>query len=813
MIEFSYPPASAPEAEADFGAKAARLISIPPAWRPVFLLVSVATYKDWQRDRASFLGQDLAELHDRLARVQAVLGDKWLVRSSATDETAEDRGQHLSLAYEAAQGALRFLEILDEVFAAYATSGAGSMAIIVHRYVESEERGFLSNDLRVSPKPYRWVFQSEIESASPPSLQVQPLSAKQAKPFDVADPLIAMSHSELLSRARAVAHYFWRSEQNRCVIEWCWDGTRLWLVQCDSYEKDTEGLDPRNLVTDDVPVPSLETGRLFQRFRVGSKSPWSKLSKVAQFTTKDHPPPHRLFWITAENLDNALATSTGPRLLAEEIGLLTAGRAVIRTDDLGGGFNLPRTPTVNPEEAVDWLRLQVEGHKRSGKKLSDIIFILHAFIHAQAAAWSFFSLTERVVRVDGLWGLADGMQYHPTDTYYFDLSAQKEVSPTIRFKSHALLEQPDGQWTIEEVAPAFGRYRALTKREVSDIARQTAEIAANAGTNVQIMWFVGVPQQLGLGENLPWFMVTPDELLEEPRAQSMRTVRVREQADLVGLDELQPGSAKILLEPLVEEVRSDSFVSAVAAKSKQLNLPVEIRGSILSHAFHQLRKAGIDVCIAEPGNKPSASHRKTFNKVVRDDIPKFITEKGEAVVFAKLDERDVLVALLGKLIEEAQELAKAKKTRDKSEELADIYELIRGISASMGVSLGDVVGIANSKREKRGGFERGVILRETSIEAGPSDQELFTPQHQSSPLIRPLADFLRISTAGPSAKVPMSRLLAQEKPIEVHLSATGQKVTLTLELVAGVLGVRVERVEDGPQFQPGLFDREPDQPE
>ena len=44
------------------------------------------------------------------------------------------------------------------------------------------------------------------------------------------------------------------------------------------------------------------------------------------------------------------------------------------------------------------------------------------------------------------------------------------------------------------------------------------------------------------------------------------------------------------------------------------------------------------------------------------------------------------------------------------EELADVLEVVRALAADLGLSLGQVVQLADGKRERRGGFDKGLLL-------------------------------------------------------------------------------------------------------
>lgn len=510
----------------------------------------------------------------------------------------------------------------------------------------------------------------------------------------------------------------------------------------------------------------MDDGTVFRRYNPGDSSRWGKLRRLSEFQSEGKPPPHRLFWATASALQ--IAISQDSAALTDEISALTGGRAVLRTDGIGGGFNLDRTDTVTPAEALRWIEDQIS-EMPDGAALDDYLFILHAFIPARAAAWSHFTLNGTFVRIEGLWGLADGMQYNSTDTYWFDVAGSKQVSRQLRYKSHVMVEQADGTWTKEEVAPAFARYTSLTKKQVQDIGKRTAEIAANCGTDVQVMWFVDIDAAANLGENLPWFRIVPEEIVEPARSPITKSVTITSVEDLKKLDAIDAGSVKVILNPNVPYVRSDAFIAEVARRCLELNLPVELRGGILSHAYHQLRKSGVEVYSADPGKPPQElNNRKRFHKIVRDDIPAFIASKGEVVSSDTLSPQDRTRALVGKLIEEAGEFVDAKRGVDKREELADLYEVFRALSTAVGASMGDILAVANAKREKRGGFDQGVVLRETR-HRGSEEKELFEAPTQARK-DRALIDLLTMVVKGDTVRAPVSLLLGRPDAETVRLT-------------------------------------------
>jgi predicted house-cleaning noncanonical NTP pyrophosphatase (MazG superfamily) len=98
-----------------------------------------------------------------------------------------------------------------------------------------------------------------------------------------------------------------------------------------------------------------------------------------------------------------------------------------------------------------------------------------------------------------------------------------------------------------------------------------------------------------------------------------------------------------------------------------------------------------------------------MGKLVRDAIPEIIRRNGGEPVTWQLREEEILGALTAKLLEEAEELRTAAPD-EQLEEAADVYEVLRAITATLGVSMDDVAARAEQKRTERGGFEQRIWL-------------------------------------------------------------------------------------------------------
>lgn len=101
-----------------------------------------------------------------------------------------------------------------------------------------------------------------------------------------------------------------------------------------------------------------------------------------------------------------------------------------------------------------------------------------------------------------------------------------------------------------------------------------------------------------------------------------------------------------------------------------------------------------------------------YNKLVRDKIPQVIEKSGCTFTSRTLGPSEYLTEIKKKLYEEVEEFQKTRNDQDALEELADILELIHAALSNHAVTFEDLEKIRIAKKEKRGGFEKGVFLIE-----------------------------------------------------------------------------------------------------
>ena len=96
-------------------------------------------------------------------------------------------------------------------------------------------------------------------------------------------------------------------------------------------------------------------------------------------------------------------------------------------------------------------------------------------------------------------------------------------------------------------------------------------------------------------------------------------------------------------------------------------------------------------------------------KLVRDRIPEIIRLTGRTPEVRALDGDELLEALLCKLEEETHELRIAPQD-GRTEELADILEVVLALAGTFGIEPDALEKAADTKRAERGGFDGGLWL-------------------------------------------------------------------------------------------------------
>ncbi|WP_380787120.1 hypothetical protein [Sphingomonas sp. R86521] len=764
------------------GRKGAGLSVLPALWTPPFFFIDVSVFEKWRaaaddvRDEVLI---DSAEIAAELARRWDPTWHKGLVvRSSATDETLRERGANTTLELAADYDAAMIVRAMAQIYSGFsAGGGTGSMALVVQARVPNLVMGHISNEQRVSRTVNHWMWEQE-----PADTGNGRFNSQREKNIDVETALgtVASRQSGLVSSLRRVGRWATLLRAGRTHLEWGATSNRLWLYQLD-FEEDQpdEGVDPTAFLRagDIFPPGPLPVGSIVKVAPTDGSSGWSKIDKTASFINCVSGVYPSLVYVTGDLL------TAQPEIqvrLVDDLRIFARDRIVCRTDCRDKtipSLNLPRTQTVSSNDAVDFMYRVLSEFEQRGVAPNDVCFVLHKFIPSVTAAWAVARPGGSIVRVDSLWGLPDGLQYLPHDSYEYDLTSNRQSTERTHYKHAFLQETKTGTWAVVRILRKSTRGRSLPQADLAEVARITQQIANDKNDDVQIMWFCAVPPETGLTRNIPWFSMKPHaQVARQPSVSpTLRRFIIASLEDLNDAEHIEPGRAILMLEPDDPELfRSQIFLDRIIEVAERRNLPVALTGSILSHAFYVLEKAGLTVvALAEP-TRTRTRQRRVFRKLVRDDIPAKIERGGEIVTLAEIAKEEARAALVCKLFEEAFELLQADTPQDVTAELADLLEVVRALAATTGVEWSDVNTVSDAKREARGGFARNLVLLETSAPAWAEDQS------SGSTRTIPLSRLGQINRSGSGLSISYPLLLSSKSSVPITLS-NGQEITVTLD--------------------------------
>jgi predicted house-cleaning noncanonical NTP pyrophosphatase (MazG superfamily) len=98
---------------------------------------------------------------------------------------------------------------------------------------------------------------------------------------------------------------------------------------------------------------------------------------------------------------------------------------------------------------------------------------------------------------------------------------------------------------------------------------------------------------------------------------------------------------------------------------------------------------------------------KKYDKLVRDKIIEVIKKSGKECEFIIAPKEERYELLEAKLKEEVGEFLEDKNL----EELADVMEVLFGLADALGYSEEDLLKKRQDKKEERGGFKEGIVLK------------------------------------------------------------------------------------------------------
>jgi predicted house-cleaning noncanonical NTP pyrophosphatase (MazG superfamily) len=743
-------PGTAMAGGTDAGGKGAGLLGLPPEWYPATLIIGPALFDRISTQESSILDAVARVLTDEILApcIDILRAELLIVRSSAEGEGIRDRGRYASQSCAAFPPDIR--AAVSTVYdSAHERGPAGiRMSALIQRMVSVSLQGHLSNEHRISRDAWTWTLERQVGSSAS---ETQLRTVSDIPADDSA--LRCATTSDLTKTLRSVARRL-SPLPYRYHLEWAWDGERLWIVQADRVPTLT-GPPPGELWAPNIGQPirsnSLEIWKSVALQQLGSPPPhgfsrWPKIANVQQFAQAGLPTPS-LYVLQDSDAIRGLAFGHVTRPLAADLALLTSGDVVVRTDiDTGDEkppFFLPKSDNLtDPDTMVDFLRTTTRKLLDSGLTTSQFAFIAHRYLRARSCAWTYAEPSSAIVRIDSTWGLVDGLNWLAHDSALVNIETG-DVSQQILPKPAFLDVGMDRKWVYRETPTEWLWRWSIGDGQARTIAEGAHRLAMLRAEPLATMWFVGMLDGAD-SEFLPWYS-SPYDI--DPAAANVavspnairRVVLTLDDLDRVATDDL-PELSVLRLRPGGDLVRSTEFVERVADLAANRNLVVEIEGSPLAHPYYIFRRRGIPViCVRKTRTD---RHSVRHEKLVRDNIPSLIKQRGETAIAYRASESERPALLKSKMVEEALEVLRAAGPEEATDELADLMEVIDALKDSLAISDDSLNDAVARKRSRRGGFEETLVLVQTSPfgdqvgARGPNEPEVLPGLESLRPIAR-----------------------------------------------------------------------------
>lgn len=101
---------------------------------------------------------------------------------------------------------------------------------------------------------------------------------------------------------------------------------------------------------------------------------------------------------------------------------------------------------------------------------------------------------------------------------------------------------------------------------------------------------------------------------------------------------------------------------------------------------------------------------KTYNKLIRDNIPSIIEMDNRICIITILDDEQFLDELKKKLVEESNEVVSAHTRDELINELADIQEIIDKLKEIYIIDQNEIASAQSMKAQKNGKFDKKLFL-------------------------------------------------------------------------------------------------------
>lgn len=768
----------------EVGEKAFGLATLPSLWTLPFFVVSDDILDEYRTGGNNLLafGNWADSIKDASIACGIQSNDPIIVRSNAHSEGLYERGKYISV-----EGFFKeWPFLIQQCFEELSKEAAGAkieMPLIIQKRAKPLLRGHISNERRVAQEIRDW--KGEIDTSFPQifSVSLRRWRSELNVSAFINSSLICPSDKEI--KDVLTIPCTWATNQKiRVHFEWIFDGEHIYIVQADEAVA-SEGIDPTKTSVCVKPTENSDKSTTFKCLHLLKEKDYEKYKLYSKI---QNPLLYKklgleiapLYILDDSETLSYLEKGEIPQNLKSDLEHLIKHSLIIRTDiDTNKKEErqlLPRTCEIRSvQEALSWLKINYAELKK--KTQSHIIFILHNFIPAVSAAFAYARPKDSIVRIESLWGLPEGLYYYSHDKFIVDtrnediLAANPDeykIDKILHYKKYFVCPMENGDWRVQVLAAPYDWRSSIQKVSwIKEISLKTRTIAEAENTSISVMWFVGVDAKRYGCEVFPWVhesfeynekKTTPRNKLTFERTFTIHTIRDIEEMEIQATQ--RKGVIKnILIQPTdVEILRNKEIISRIGTAARGIDANIILEGGILSHAYYQLLRTGAKV---EVRNTFAKIQSLDHNKLVRDKIPEKIERNGEDAITVQLEKNILGQLLKRKLVEESLEVLDAENSEDLIAELADVLEVIDGILQQQDINLQEVLKRKQKKREKVGGFERGIYLKKTSSNSTSNTGKIIVEDEliDAEPKVSRSTDLRKYSTANESftrVKVPVT---------------------------------------------------------
>lgn len=795
---------SAEQVTKDFvGEKAFGLASLPAKWTLPFFVISCEMFENYckMRDFYNLSSKWADMINIAAAQCGIAVDNQVLVRSNARSEGLAERGKFISVEGIFKEWPQLIKQCFDDSLAQEGSENI-HMSVIIQKKVTSLFCGHISNERRVAEEIRDW--KGEVEATIPRVFSVSLRNWRKAINVEgYLDSPLMCPRDKIIKDVLSIPCTWATKQRLRVHFEWVYDGDYVYLVQADE-EMVTDGINPLKISCDTWNKEEYsEAGFPYcvHQLKAEDAEKYKEYAKIQNplLYHRINQSTAPLYILDDDTTLAALANGVITDNLSKDLRILTSHSLIIRTDIATENKDerqlLPRTNGIRDvETAKKWLcesyiyLLQYSNRKP--------IFILHNYIPAFSSAFAYASPSEKIVRVEALWGLPEGLYYYSHDKYLIDTKSS-DIKKVLRndfdiksfknYKKYFVFPTRDNQWEVQSLAPPYDWKPAIPEKNwITEIAFVTRQISEEEKKSVSVMWFIGVDFKAYGCHVFPWYhepfeyndeQTTPRNKLSFERTFAIHTLQELEQLEKMA--QRPNGSIRnIQIQPTdINILRERSIISRIGNAAKALGANILLEGGILSHAYYQLVRTGAKVEVRYTFEK---KQNLEFNKLVRDKIPEKIQRNGEEVVATQLGKNILSQLLKRKLVEESLEVLDSDDDESLIIELADVLEVLDGILGQHQIDIQSVLNQKQKKRETAGGFEKGIYLKKTSSHIASSKGKIVVDNApiNTEEKVSKYTDLRRYSTANESLtriKVPLTL-----DKWEVHPSVRSESIDIVL---------------------------------